>query len=167
MNPYKPPGLNRLQRMQFLVKMAAVVSTVSPVIHATAQEVANPDVTTLPRNKVVATISVGQGPNAIAVSPDSSEVLVGCVTSGDVYAINAITNSVIASVPVGTSPTGAALSEDGATGYLSNLTARTVTVVGTGSGNIVATLTVGTTPEYLAISPDGTQVWVPNTGSTK
>jgi len=167
MNPYKPPGLNRLQRMQFLVKMAAVVSTVSPVIHATAQEVANPDVTTLPRNKVVATISVGQGPNAIAVSPDSSEVFVGCVTSGDVYAINAITNSVIASVPVGTSPTGAALSKDGATGYLSNLTARTVTVVGTGSGNIVATLTVGTTPEYLAISPDGTQVWVPNTGSTK
>ena len=64
-------------------------------------------------NTVVATVTVGVGPVAVAVTPDGTHVYVTDARSNTVSVIRTATNTVVATVLVGTEPFGVAVTPDG------------------------------------------------------
>ena len=76
-----------------------------------------------------ATVSVGDGPRGVAVSPDGDTVYVANGSSNTVSVINASTNSVTDTVSVGDAPYGVAVSPDGDTVYVANSSDDTVSVL--------------------------------------
>jgi YVTN family beta-propeller protein len=76
-------------------------------------------------NAVTATITVGNGPRLVAVSPDGSSVWVSNYGSGTVSRINTTTN-VATSITVGSNPFGVAVSPDGSSVWVTNNGGTTV-----------------------------------------
>lgn len=120
----------------------------------------------LPKNKVVATITLGFEPQSIAISPDSSTVYVVNTGSNTVSVVSAGTNQVTANITVGNYPDFVAISPDGTTLYVSNRVDQTVSVIATASDLVTETLALAGQPWGLAVSPDGTQVYVATAGGT-
>ena len=73
-----------------------------------------------PSNTNVATITVGNDPSAVALSPDGSAVYVGNFLSNSVSLIATSSNTVTATIPVGSGPAGVAFTPDGSTVYVAN-----------------------------------------------
>jgi YVTN family beta-propeller protein len=110
---------------------------------------------------VVNSISVGQDPYGVCVSPDGSTVYV--TLDNNVDAINTTTNRVdTIAIGSGGYPGGICVSPDGSKLYAAFNTSNTVYVINTSTYSIVATITVGITPEGICISPDGSKVYVTN-----
>jgi YVTN family beta-propeller protein len=116
------------------------------------------------------TVTVGDDPRGLDVTPDGSLVFVPNRFSDDVTVIDTATNMVIATIPVsGTEPYNCEVTPDGSTVYVVNKSANgpsSVSVID------VATLTetavvplAGTGPEGLAISPNGAFAFVVNRNS--
>src|SRR5580704_15684911 len=119
-------------------------------------------------NMVVNTITVGNDPYGVAVSPDGSTVYVTNHFDGTVSVIATATNTVVGSaITVGTVnstfPEGVAVSPDSKTVYVANNGSGTVSVINTAT-NAVASISVGAQPGGLAVTPDGTTVIVPTAG---
>src|SRR5439155_1162397 len=117
--------------------------------------------------KVVATISVGQYPAGVAVTPDGAFSYVTNFNSNTVSVINTVTNTVTATVGVGTEPLFVAITPNGAFTYVTNACDSTVSVINTATNAVVATVAVGPDPENIAITPDGFFAYTSNflTGS--
>jgi YVTN family beta-propeller protein len=122
-------------------------------------------------NSVTATITVGNGPYGVSVSPDGSKVYVansgynGTSTAGStVSVINASTNTVSATITVGIIPRGVAISPDGSKVYVANSGTNTVSVINSSTNTVSATITVGNGPDGLCVSPDGSTLYVANYG---
>lgn len=125
-------------------------------------------------NTSVATIPVGNGPSAVAVTPDGAHVYVLNAFDNTVSVIATATNTVVGSpIPVGPSigPTsnvsvlitgGIAITPSGNSVYVVNSGGNTVSVIGTASNTVVDTIPVGLEPTGIAITPDGTHVYVTN-----
>ena len=115
-----------------------------------------------PTNTVIANIAVGNNPNGVVVSPDSSTVYVANYLSNTVSVIDAQTNTVTNSISVGTAPYGLAISSDGSTLYVSQSTSPgAVTVIDLANGDSIQTITgIGPYPLGIDLSPDETQLWV-------
>jgi YVTN family beta-propeller protein len=115
---------------------------------------------------VVATIPVGNGPLAVAVTPDGKHAYVANVFSNTISVIRTATNTVVATValPVGSNPRGVAVTPDGKHVYVAN-EAGNVSVIATATKTAVATIPVGMVPTSVAITPDGTSAYVANGGS--
>jgi YVTN family beta-propeller protein/VCBS repeat-containing protein len=111
----------------------------------------------------IATITVGDGPVGVAVSPDGATAYVTTFGDDEVSVIDTATNTVIDTITVGDGPVHVAVSPNGDTVYVTNFTAGTVSVIDTDT-NAVTTILVGNgvAPEGVAISPDGTSVYVAN-----
>jgi YVTN family beta-propeller protein len=116
-------------------------------------------------NQVVTTVTVGEDPSALAVTPDSKEVYVANFLSNTVTVIDASLNTVVATIPVGTEPAAIAITPDGGTAFVSNFFDNTVSVISTSTHTVTNRLSVGVGPLGLAVSPDGTQLCVANYGS--
>jgi YVTN family beta-propeller protein len=123
------------------------------------------------KNKVSATVNVGEFPYGVAVAPDGKNVCVTNMDSGDVSVIDAAKNQVIATVPVGHEPTGIAVTPDGKKAYtangnffnsVGNDSVGNVSVIDTASNAVTATVDVGNKPIGIVITPDGTKVYVAN-----
>lgn len=112
----------------------------------------------VPKNKVVATVSVGTGPEAIVVSPDSSLVYVAAENT--VSVIDAGTMTVTANIPVSGDPFSIAISPNGETLFVPDYSGNTVAVVDTATKTVTTRITVGTAPDCVAVSPDGQWVYV-------
>ena len=65
-------------------------------------------------NRVVATITVGEGPSGVAVAPGGTSVWVSNALSGTLSKIDPTVGKVVKSVPVGDQPQGVAVSADAA-----------------------------------------------------
>jgi YVTN family beta-propeller protein len=114
-------------------------------------------------NAVVATITVGTGPNGVAVSPAGPEagdvyVVDGnfAVGNGSVSVINTA-NMVIATIPVGSDPQGVAINPTGTDVYVANHQSSTVSVINPatdGTDTINNMSFAG--PQGVAVSPAGT-----------
>ncbi len=110
---------------------------------------------------VVATVPVGPGPFAVAVTPDGKHAYVTNALSNNVSVIDTATNSVGATVPVGVEPVGVAVTPDGKHAYVANRVSNDVSVIdhrgGHGPGR--------TYPPGSRRHPDGKHAYVTNYGS--
>ena len=79
---------------------------------------------------VVATITVGNRPLEVAVSPDGSRAYVANQSSGNVSVIDTAADSVVATIAVGLNPYGVAVSPDGSRAYVANQSSGNVSVIG-------------------------------------
>jgi YVTN family beta-propeller protein len=126
--------------------------------------------------KVVATVTVGPGPLAVAITPDDEEVYVtnfgrdpslfpGGVPGNTVSVIQTRSNEVVATIPVGKLPAGVAITPDGKHAYVTNRGDNEVSVIDTATHTVVATVPVQIQPANIAFTPDGRRAYVTNFGS--
>ena len=116
-------------------------------------------------NAFAASITVGNNPTGIAVSPNGGSVYVTNNASGtvSVFAADNV-NPAVANITVGSGPYSVAFTPNGASAYVVNQVSNTVSVINT------TTQTVGTTipgscifTNQIAITPDGTEAYVADT----
>jgi YVTN family beta-propeller protein len=130
------------------------------VLRNSAQE-AKPDLT-IP---VVATITVGQLPASLVVSPDSKFVYVADLSG--ISVIDTATNQVSSTISVSGQPTGIAITPDGSTLYCAENGSNAVLQISTATQQVTNTYATGSDPQVPAVSPNGTLVYIPNeTGTT-
>ncbi len=121
----------------------ATAQSFAYITNASSGNVSVIDTTT---NTVVATVTVGDFPHGVAVTPEGSRVYVVNQGSDNVSVIDTATNTVVDTVTVGTSPRGVAVHPDGSRVYVANNDIDTVSVIDTATNAVVATVTVGSTP---------------------
>jgi gliding motility-associated-like protein len=112
--------------------------------------------------QVIATILVGQGPQAVAINPNGAAVYVGNISDGTVSVINTQTNTVSATIQVA-APAGLAVSLNGTFLYVVSTTSSTVSsvsVINLTNNNIVANIPVGAGAGAIVLSPDGAEAYV-------
>ena len=114
-------------------------------------------------NNVVATVSVGNGPVSVAITPDGGTVYVTNL-DGTVSVISTATNAVVTTLALGSGApaVGVAVSPDGTKAFVGNTTANTVSVINTTTNTIVATVPAGTDPSGVVFSPSGALAYVVN-----
>ncbi|HET9257573.1 MAG TPA: beta-propeller fold lactonase family protein [Pseudonocardiaceae bacterium] len=118
-----------------------------------------------PTAKVTDTITVGNRPLGVAVSPDGRHAYVTNYVSGTVSVIDTGNDAVVGAIPVGGNPAGVAISPDGHRAYITNDNSNTLSVIDTGNNVIIGTITVGDNPVSVAISPDGHRAYTTNNKS--
>jgi YVTN family beta-propeller protein len=127
--------------------LAACILVGAALSSASTAPVANTSEDSL---KVIATVTVGSGPQGLAVTPNGNEVYVANYLASTVSVISTASDSVIATVALGSlyGPTDVAIAPDGATAFI---------LVG---GNKHSKYYLG----GAAISPDGQALYVTETG---
>ncbi|MBV8101110.1 MAG: YncE family protein [Verrucomicrobia bacterium] len=152
--------------------MCVGIASLGPLLRAEAQ-------TGVPKNQVIATVSVGEFPDCVVVSPDSKTVYVannGSNSDGynsSVSVIDAFDNppyNVEATIWISNYALYLALSPDGKTLYVSEYppsnsgpdVVEVYDVTNPTSPRLTTTLTVGNFVEGLAVSPNGKQLYVTN-----
>jgi YVTN family beta-propeller protein len=96
----------------------------------------------------------------MAITPDGTQVYVGCAGPGEVVAISTATNTVNASIPFDGIDFRVAVTPDGSQVYVSGLTGGAVGVIATATNTLTATIPVGSLPTGIAVTPDGSDVYV-------
>jgi len=112
-------------------------------------------------------VTVGAGPQSLAVSPDSSRVLVPNSLNNTASIIDTSTQKVIATVPVGKFPVSATFSPDSKLGYIVNQAEGSLSVINLATNAVSATVAVGHSPRNLAFTLDGTLAYVTVFGDNK
>lgn len=110
---------------------------------------------------LVTSITVGNGPQFIAVSSDGTRAYVTNSGDNSISVINTQTHTVVQTIPLAIPPFFLAVTPDGAELYVAGSTSNMVAVIDT-SSFAVTYVPVGSNPQYLAITPDGAQVYVAN-----
>ena len=155
------------------MKRLYLVEDIAPII----------TVINLNNRKIIAGINVnvipatmGNSPNAIAISPNGKRAYVTTSLSaqgagpggpGFVIVINTITNKVIRSIPVGKNniPGQLIVTPNGNRVWVVNTNLNSVNVINTHTNQVKHILPVGKNPIGIAVTPDGKFVWVTNEGS--
>src|SRR3954453_3353756 len=91
-------------------------------------------------NSVVATVPVGLGPTAVAVTPNGRFAYVVNQLSHNVSVISAVSNTVVATVAVGLAPSGIAITPNGAFVYVSSIPSANISVIDTATNTVVTTI---------------------------
>ncbi|GBD39586.1 PE-PGRS family protein PE_PGRS18 [bacterium HR37] len=107
-------------------------------------------------DKIINTLTVGEKPSGIAVTPDGEKVYVTNFLSNTVSVIDASTMMEKGALPVGPGPTFIAISPDGLKAYVANSGSQetpgnTISIIDTQTDKIINTLTVGSVPRALGI----------------
>ena len=118
----------------------------------------------LTRRAVVASIPVGDQPEAVVLSADNSTAYVPNYGTNTLSVIDVAKRSVVASIPVADGPVDVALSRDGRRAYVSNADTGSVSIVDTANRAVIGEVSVvtfwGDTLGGIAVSPDGSRVLV-------
>lgn len=117
-----------------------------------------------PQNQVVATVTVGNAPYALAVTPRSDAVYVANTGSNNVTVIGTPLNTVIATIPVGQDPGVLAITSDNKKVFVFNGGDKTISVISRETNTVVKTLTVPEGIYDLATSPDAKQLYITEPG---
>ena len=116
----------------------------------------------------VTTITVGDAPVDVDVSPDGAFVYTANAGDDTVTVVDVAARTVVATIPVGEAPETVVVSPDGTKVYVANAAFRkqsgTVSVIDTATNTVTATISVGANPKGIAVSPNGTRVFVTNYG---
>jgi YVTN family beta-propeller protein len=107
----------------------------------------------------VADITVGDGPEVAAATPDGSRVFVTDNGAATVSVISTSSNKVTATIPVGSGPRGVVFSPDGTSAYVSNNVSNTVSVIKVATNAVVATIPCAS-PDLMAMLPNGSALYV-------
>jgi YVTN family beta-propeller protein len=112
-------------------------------------------------NGVTTTITAGDNPASVAITPDATEAYVVNMFSGDVSVIDLATNRVVATVKVGCFPVGVAIAPNGRKAYVANDCSHDVSVINTRTNKLAGTVrNAGPEPEYVDITPNGAKAYV-------
>ena len=148
-NQDSPTGLPREPFRRPLLPSA----TTEVVAYVTNQASGTVSVIETSGNTVAATVTVGDGPGGVAITPDGAFAYVSNFQgSGTVSVIETSTNTVAATVTVGGGPHGVAITPDGAFAYVTNANGDNVSVIETSTNTVTATVTVGDSPFGVAIT---------------
>jgi YVTN family beta-propeller protein len=152
------------------VGLGATPTEAAPFAYVANQGSNNVSVIDTATNKVVTTIGVGFGPEAIAVTPDGNHAYVvggggfgsSGISSGTVSVIDTATNTVVAMVPVGAIPRGVAVTPDGTHAYVASwFFSPSVSVIDTATNTVVATVPLSNiNPIAVAVTPNGKYAYV-------
>ena len=124
-----------------------------------------------PPNRVVGTISVGDGPYGIAITPNGEFALVTCYWDDEVLMIRISDEVIVNTIPVGNFPYGIAIDSDGEFAYVANKSSDTVSEIRISDGVVVRSIFVSPASDIyawaseVAISPDGEFLFVLNTAT--
>jgi len=110
-------------------------------------------------------ITVGNYPDAIAITPDGKTAYVANWNSGTVTPIATATNTAGPAIPVGSQPENIAITPDGKTAYVPNSGSGSVTPIATATNTAGPPIMVGNGPQAIAITPDGRTAYVATVGS--
>lgn len=102
-----------------------------------------------------APVTVGDGPVAVAVSPDAKLIYVANRTAGTVTQVSVDPNFVVApktTIAVGSQPSAVAVNTGTGKVYVANQGSNTVSVINNGA--VVSTIAVGIEPAGIAVDPD-------------
>jgi YVTN family beta-propeller protein len=116
-------------------------------------------------NSVEGTVTVGQNPFGVAVTPDGTKIYVANQNSGNVSVVDANTRKVITTITVGMSPLRVAVSPDGSKAIVTNQMSNNVSVIDVRTNSVITTLPVGKEPMGVSISRDGKRAYVANHSS--
>ena len=114
---------------------------------------------------IMSTISVGNAPRGIAVSPQGGNVYVTNEADGTVSVIRTSDHTVTDTIRVGNSPRGIAVDPDEAYVYVSNYADNTISVITTyddDENEVTATISVGSGPYGVEAGVDGAYIYVTN-----
>ena len=121
-------------------------------------------------NSVVATISVGNCPAAIAITPNGQYAYITNIYGNITSVVSTSSNNVVANIHVGYDSQGVAITPNGQYVYVTNRNSNTVSVISTATNSVVATIpvssSVGVAPVGIAITPNGKYVYVAINGGT-
>jgi len=109
--------------------------------------------------------SAGDGPAAIAITPDGKTAYVADALGGAVKAINLLAHAVTHTITVRSRPTAVAITPDGKTAYVAESGAGSVQTIDVASNTVTHTISVGSNPTAIAITPNGKTVYVACDGS--
>jgi YVTN family beta-propeller protein len=156
---------NSVPRLLAFTAFVASATLPAPGVAQASTENESVSQSSLPKNKVVATLSVGVFPLSLAITPQGDEVYVPNSHTYTVSVIRTSTNSVIATIPVGNTPTHVAISPNGKLAYVSNFGSHSVSVISTESKQVLYKFgVISYFPDGLAVSPDGKQLYVASAG---
>ncbi len=99
---------------------------------------------------VIATITVGDYPEEVAVDSATGRVYAINADGDTVSIIDGASNSVIATVPVGDLPHAVAVNSATGRVYVANLNGSSISVIDATSNLVIATVAVGFMPEAIA-----------------
>ena len=116
-------------------------------------------------NSVQGTVTVGQNPFGLDVTPDGRKLYVANQNSATVTVIDTTTSQVIATVGVGLSPTRVAMTPDGSKAVVTNKGSNSVSIIDTMTNSVITTLPVGNEPIGVSVSKDGKIACVANSKS--
>lgn len=138
-----PSGRTR-RPMRLLAALATAAGCLVPLATAPAHAAADPvfayvanagsdsvSVVDTATNTVTATITLGTGPDAVAVSPDGSRLYTSNPNADSVSVIDTTTNTVTGTVGVGNGPKSVTVSPDGARAYTADAGGDSVSVIET------------------------------------
>jgi YVTN family beta-propeller protein len=145
--PLADSGLTLLRaaRPAILFLLALVVATASADVKA---------------QTLLATITVGTTPTAVAVNSSTNKIYVANRNSNNVTVIDGVTNSTI-TVRVGIGPQGLAINTATNKIYVANANSSTVTVID-GTNNTTSTIAVGSYPIAVAANTTTNKIYVAN-----
>ena len=108
------------------------------------------------------TVSVGNGPYAVAVNPSTNTVYVANSYDNTASVINGLTNAVTSTISVGNNPCGVAVNPSTNTVYVANSSDHTVSVINGSTNAVTSTISVGNYPTGVAVNPSTNTVYVTN-----
>ena len=125
-------------------------------------------------NKKVASISVGDYPEGVAVHPDGSKIYVSNLNSNNLSVIEQSTGIVEATIAIGQKPLGICLNADGSKAYVANVgvpggtspsytaTNSTISVINTTNSTVSSTIPNIPNPYGVALNGDDSKLYVTN-----
>ena len=109
---------------------------------------------------VLAVITTGARPQAVAISPDGTRAYVANWQGNSVTVIDTATGTVIATVAVETGPNAVAISPDGTRAYIANFSSNNVAVIDTSTNTVIGSIETPSNASGVAFSPDGTRAYI-------
>ncbi len=105
-------------------------------------------------------IAVGDGPDAVAITPDGKTAYVANGNTNTVTPINTATNVPGPAIHVGSDPFSIAITPDGTTAWVANSGDGTVTPINIATNTAGAPITIPLGVNFVTMSPDGATLYV-------
>jgi YVTN family beta-propeller protein len=110
---------------------------------------------------VTTTITAGENPASVAITPGATEAYVVNMFSSDVSVIDLAANRVVATIKADCFPVGVAIAPNGRKAYVANDCSSDVSVINTRTNKLAGTIRdAGPEPEYVDITPNGAKAYV-------
>jgi len=113
---------------------------------------------------ILETVTIGDNPHTVAVTPDRTRVWVTCVTGNNMTILDATTLEILRIIDLGVillRPVGIAFTPDGSRAYVTFAGVGLVAIYDTETyARLLPDIVVGGDPTYIVFTPDGSKAYV-------